>query len=353
MTVAALGPNVESLLAETLELILPLRVERIGAGGSNLTFLVTDAGERRIVVRRPPIGTRLATAHDMRREWDILMAMYVAADSPSSTVGVPVPAPLAWLPVAKTLSDADAYAMAFVEGRVLRSGLDGAALSNNEAERVTSAFVDTLASLHAIDPVAVGLGQLGRADGYIERQLARWMRQFEAARVRELPALVRIHTQLTRTIPKPQRPGAIVHGDYRFENMVLGSDGRVAGVLDWELCTRGEPVADLFWAMQYWGGPDGGYCILDDPPTAGGNFPDQAAVLLAYERVTRLDLCDARWYRAFTAWKQAALVEGVYARRLAGVTAGAPTGPVEAIAARVDRLLEAAGEWLPPSGLNG
>lgn len=340
MIFAALGPNIESVLLGGLKLVSPLRFELIGAGGSNLTFIVTDAGQRQVVVRRPPVGIRLATAHDMRREWDVLVALDAVAD------GVPVPAPLAWLPTTATQSEADAYAMAFVDGRVLRTGFDGMALSKDAAERVTSAFVDTLANLHSIDPVAAGLGQLGRADGYIERQLARWMRQYEVASIRDLPALVRIHAQLTRTIPKPQRPGTIVHGDYRFENMVLDPGGRVIAVLDWELCTRGEPVADLFWAMQYWGGPDGGYCILDDPPTAGGTFPAQNSVLGAYERATGLDLSDARWYRAFTAWKQAALVEGVRARRRAGVTAGAPSGSLEAIAARVDRLLEAAGGWL-------
>ena len=332
----ALGEAVAEWLFSVVGLAGPLSFELIGAGGSNLTYIVTDAGNRRVVVRRPPVGSTLATAHDMRREWKVLYSL-AGSGSP-----VPIPAPLAWLE--PTGDRVGMYAMSCVEGRVLRTGADGSAMSVGEVAAASGSFVETLSEIHSVDCAAVGLEEFGRAEGYVERQLFRWRRQYESAKVRELPLLEQIGDRLGRTVPRDQRPGSLVHGDFRFENLVLGKDSRVAAVLDWELSTRGDPVADFFWALQYWAEPGDAFTMLPDPPTAIGTFPGRETIMNAYGSRTGLDLSEERWYRSFTWWKQAALVEGVYARRLAGVTAGAPTTNLGAIAARVDRLLSLAAE---------
>ncbi len=219
----------------------PFDYSLIAAGGSNLTYRVTDAAGRRVALRRPPAGARIATAHDMQREWRILEAL--SRNAPA----VPVPAPLAWCGD-ESVTGAPFYAMAFALGEILRGAGDTAAWQPHDFGVATESRVDTQVALHALDVDAVGLGDLARErTGYVARQLRRWKKQAEASKTRELPLLHELQGRLLRALPPERGKPALVHGDYRFDNTMLGADRRVIAVFDWELATIGDPVADFCW----------------------------------------------------------------------------------------------------------
>lgn len=313
----------------------PFTFRLIAAGGSNLTYRVEDAGGTAFVLRRPPVGSALATAHDMSREWRIMSAL--AAHAPA----VPVPQPLAYCDDA-AVTGAPFYAMSFVDGLILRDAASAATLDARQARAAMRSLVATQAALHALDPVAVGLGELGRHEGYVARQLARWHRQVEAAKTRELPLLDTLHEQLSACIPAQTRPSALAHGDYRFDNTVLDAGQRVCAVLDWELCTIGDPVADFYWSLMYWAEPEDDIAFLADPPTRLPQFPRRAEVVACYEELSGAALGDAAFFTAFGWWKQACIVEGVYARLIKGAGGGMKTAPPEQVALIVERYLERA-----------
>jgi aminoglycoside phosphotransferase (APT) family kinase protein len=317
--------------------VAPLRFEPIVGGHSNLTFHVFDATGRRFVLRRPPTGAVLATAHDMGREHRILRAL---ADS-----AVPVPKTVA-LCLDASVNEAPFYVMEFVAGDVLTGP--------EVCERVVPAarrealglhVVDTLAALHRLDPDSVGLGDLGRREAYLARQLARWKTQWEKSKTRELPEMDEAHAALEARRPE-QAAVAIVHGDYRLGNFLVdGAAGRIAAVLDWELCTLGDPLADLGYLMNDWNGPG------DLSPNASGTgisatscggFPSREALLARYEASTGLSTRKIAYYRAFQYWRLAAIVEGVLSRYMKGVMAEG--GNVEAFRSQIDALARAAVE---------
>jgi len=328
-------PRVSKWLVQVADLEPPIRLRLIAAGGSNLTFEAVDGAGTRVALRRPPTRGRLASAHDLDREWKVLTAL-----APSA---VPVPRALARCDD-DAVTGAPFYVMAFVDGTILRTATDGDALSPDVARRASDALVDTHAALHALDADEVGLGELGPRDGYLARQLGRWKAQYEQAKVRELPALVELHDRLLRALPPDRSGGAIIHGDYRFDNVVLGTRGEVRAVLDWELCTLGDPLADACWSFMYWADPGDPYPFLPDPPTVTGAFPRRAEVAERYAAVSGRPLDHLDFYEAFGWWKMACIVEGVYARRLAGGTGGGATQGTEAVAARTERLLELAAD---------
>lgn len=317
----------------------PFTFRLIAAGGSNLSYRVDDVHGSAFVLRRPPQGVALATAHDMGREWRIISAL--AAHAPS----VPVPQPLAYCSD-ETVTGAPFYVMSFVDGLILRDSAAAAALDAAAAREAMRSLVATQAALHALDPLAIGLGELGRHDGYVARQLARWRRQVEASKTRELPLLDRLHEQLCAQIPPQTRPSALAHGDYRFDNTVLDADHRVRAVLDWELCTIGDPVADFYWSLMYWAEPDDDIVLLQDPPTRLGQFPRRAEVIACYEEYSGGPLTNAEFFTAFGWWKQACIVEGVYARLIRGGGGGMRTAPPEQVAQIVERYLERAARLL-------
>ena len=222
---------------------LPLSFERISGGHSNLTYGVSDAAGRRWALRRPPLGKRLGSAHDMGREHKVVSALGPTA--------VPV-APVVGLCEDESVNGAPFYVMEFVEGPILR-GLAEAEAFPDEADRraIGERVADTLVDIHAVDPDAVGLGDLGRKEDYVARQLHRWQGQWEKSKTRELPAIDAVHERLEARIPE-QGPATIVHGDYRLDNMILTPGGEVAAVVDWELCTLGDPLADVGLLMVYW-----------------------------------------------------------------------------------------------------
>ncbi|MGW2850393.1 phosphotransferase family protein, partial [Streptomyces sp. NPDC001274] len=218
----------------------PLRARLIEGGRSNLTYVVTD-GTGRWVVRRPPLGHVLATAHDMRREHRVISALH--------PTGVPVPEPVL-LCEDESVNGAPFYVMEYVAGTPYRTVEQLAPLGPGRTREAVLGLVDTLVDLHAVDPQAVGLGDFGRPEGFLERQLRRWGKQLDASRNRELPGIDALHTALGRALPASPAP-TVVHGDYRLDNVLIGDDDRIKAVLDWEMSTLGDPLTDLGLLVMY------------------------------------------------------------------------------------------------------
>jgi len=296
----------------------PLEFVLIAGGRSNLTYGVTDVAGRKLVLRRPPISHVLATAHDMGREHRIISAL--------AKSDVPV-APALGLCTDDAVNGAPFYIMDFVEGHILRTAKEVEAALDDKAQRVAGEdLVDVLVRLHEVDVDAVGLGDLGRRDGYLERQLKRWYGQFqksqeqeqEAGVFRPAPIVDEVHQMLVERAPN-QQGVAIVHGDYRLDNTVIGDDGKVQAVLDWELCTLGDPLADVGILLAYWTDRDesGGVPGMGAATTAPG-FPQRADLAELYAGRSSLDLSVLPYYVAFAYWKLACIVEGVYVRYASG-----------------------------------
>ncbi len=285
----------------------PFRFDLIVGGRSNLTFLVTDAGGVRFVLRRPPIGHVLATAHDMAREHRIITAV--------GQTDVPVPRTLG-LCTDDEVNGAPFYVMEYVDGVVLDSPERAEVMPIELRRQAGEHLVDVLADLHRTDVDAIGLGDLARRDGYVERQIKRWSTQWVNSRTRELPAIDEVATHLAGHVPD-QQGVAIAHGDYRFGNCLTDIErGRIVAVLDWELCTLGDPLADLGYLGVYWVGADGEGRHND--PTSAPGFPSYADVVERYAARTGRDVSNIDYYVAFSSWRLAVISEGVYARYLHG-----------------------------------
>ena len=287
----------------------PLRFSLIAGGRSNFTYTVTDSAGQNFVLRRPPLGPLLPSAHDMGREHRIMAAL---AGSP-----VPVP-PVVGLCTDEAVTGAPFYVMRFVEGVILRD--QPTAESVPEAVRTAAAdsLVDVLAELHRLDPAGVGLGDLGRQEGYVERLLRRWRGQWEKSKTRELPIVDEVAERLAAAIPSPG-PARIVHGDYRLDNVIVSpADGSVQAVLDWELCTLGDPLADVGMLLVYWTEPGDDFSALSWAPTTAAAFPGRKDVAARYAEASGSDLSEIDYYVALGYWKIAVILEGVYARYAAG-----------------------------------
>lgn len=291
---------------------LPLRFNLVAGGRSNLTFEVDDSAGNRYVLRRPPTGHLLPTAHDMGREFKIISALGPA--------GVPVPSALG-LCTDDSVNGAPFYVMGFVEGVIARTAeIAEKYLDVGARRRASLSLIDTLAQIHAVEPARVGLGDLGRTEGYIARQLKRWYSNYRAANESRggttLPQMDEIHDFLSERIPE-QGPAAIVHGDYRLDNCIVSPAGDVVAVLDWELCTLGDPLADVGQLLVYWPEP-GERSVLGGSPTTSEGFINRAEVTERYTEATGRDLSKIGFYMAFAYWKLACILEGVYARYVGG-----------------------------------
>jgi aminoglycoside phosphotransferase (APT) family kinase protein len=314
----------------------PLRYERIAGGHSNLTYRVADAAGGEWALRRPPLGKRLSSAHDMGREYKVVSALG----------GTPVPvAPVHGLCEDDAVNGAPFYVMDFVRGPVLRGVSEAEAAFPDEGDRreIGMRVADTLARVHAVDPDAIGLGDLGRKEDYVARQLRRWNGQWEKSKTRELPAIDRVHDRLAARIPA-QQGASIVHGDYRLDNMILTDAGEVAAVVDWELCTLGDPLADVGTLMAYW--PERGEeeISIGMPANLAPGFPTRTELAARYAEASGRDLSELDFFLALGYWKLAIILEGVYARYAAGGygKASAADSGFEAFARLVERLAEAA-----------
>jgi aminoglycoside phosphotransferase (APT) family kinase protein len=290
----------------------PLTSELITGGRSNLTYRVTD-GTSHWVLRRPPLGHVLATAHDMSREYRVMSALAGTA--------VPVPG-MVLLHEDPELLGAPFYLMTEVPGSVYRTAAEAAKLGEQRVRKLSFELVTVLAELHAIDPEAVGLAGFGHPEGFLHRQARRWRKQLDASRSRELPTLERLHHELEQTVPETER-GTIVHGDFRLDNTIVSDDDSIAAVVDWEMATLGDPLSDLGLLATYW---EGMAEIEPNPAvtriTRDAGFPLFAELVDRYAERSDLDLSELSWYVAFGHFKLAVIAEGIHFRYLQGMTVG-------------------------------
>jgi len=292
----------------------PLRLSLIAGGRSNLTYHVTD-GHRDWVLRRPPLGPLTPTAHDMGREHRVVAAL--------GTGGVPVARAVAYCADPAVIGAPFSIA-SYVDGWVLRDGDEAAAMPEPDARRCAEALVDELARLHAVDPVRVGLGGLGRVDGYLERQVRRWHGQWQRVATRDLPALHELHERLARATPA-ESGASIVHGDYRLDNVILDHDdpGAIRAIVDWEMAALGDPLADLGLLLVYWDPVCEPVLGVRHAPTANAGFPSGGRLAARYAERSGRDVSALAFYRALGYLKLAVIAEGIHARHLAGQTVGA------------------------------
>jgi aminoglycoside phosphotransferase (APT) family kinase protein len=288
-----------------------LHAQLIAGGKSNLTYRVTD-GVHDWVVRRPPLGHVLATAHDMAREHRVMSAL--------SATTVPVPEMVA-LCEDPTVMGVPFYVMHFVEGAVLRRTTQSADLSHEQRADIAHRLVDTLADLHEVDPDTVGLSDFGHPAGFLERQVRRWTAQLERSRTREVPGFPELASALAARVPQSQR-ASIVHGDYRLDNVLIGQDQRIRAVLDWEMATLGDPLCDLGLLPVYATPAAGVAGVVSDGMGPHNGFPSMDTLVERYAARTGLDVTPLPWYIALGYYKLAVICEGIHARHLAGQTVG-------------------------------
>ena len=325
--------RVSAWLAENIDgAQAPFEYTLIAGGRSNLTFRVTDSAGNGYVLRRPPLGHVLATAHDMGREHKIIAAV--------GKTDVPVP-PALGLCTDDDVNGAPFYVMGYVDGVVLDSVERARSLPEELRRPASEHLVDVLADLHAVDIDAVGLGDLAKRGGYIERQVKRWTAQWEGSKTRELPAIDEVATRLRDRMPE-QRDAVIAHGDYRFGNCLTNlHEGRIAAVLDWELCTLGDPLADVGYMGVYWYDGNASNTRANDPTSAPG-FLTYHDVLERYAARTGRDLSGIGYYVAFSCWRLAVISEGVYNRYLHGAMGDQEGVDTSGMAAGVEILAERA-----------
>ncbi len=300
--------TVEPWLADHTEVTPPCRWVRLEGGHSNLTYQLTDAAGAEFVIRRPPEGELLPKAHDMYREFRIIEALH--------PVGIPVARPVGYCDD-PAVCDRHFYVMSKVGGQALYTAAQTAShLDVTARPRVGPSFVAVLAAIHSVDPADVGLGDLGRHDGYVARQLKTWYGSWVAsadAADYDDPRVHRLHDELLAAMPD-QGPARVVHGDYGVHNTMIGADGEVAAVLDWEIATLGVPLADFAYALNAWTETDDPIAARSDPPTTLPGFSTRAELADRYAAHTGADLSQLSYYRSFNWLKTACIIHGVYAR---------------------------------------
>lgn len=337
-----ISENVESwLVANIAGAVAPFSYVQIAGGHSNLTFAVTDAAGNRYVLRRPPLGHRLASAHDMGREHRIIAAL-AASD-------VPV-APALGFCDDPAVNDLPFYVMRFVDGLVVRDKeFAEASLTPAARRRASESLVDTMARIHAVDINRVGLADLGKHEGYIARQLKRWHQNIVDQRTRDLPLVESVYEELMRRIPE-QKGVSIVHGDYRLDNCMVNADGDVIAVLDWEICTLGDPMADVGLLMVYWNGPHDEASAWSNTVCTADGFLDRADLAARYAEKSGRDISQLDFYTAFAFWKLACIIEGVYARYLGGALGEKDPAELEPFRLQVDGAAQKAAAYLERLG---
>jgi len=291
----------------------PLTAELIAGGRSNLTYGISD-GTHQWVLRRPPLGHVVATAHDMSREFRVIAGL--------SGTDVPVPRVFAFCDDTD-VSDAPFYVMERVNGRILRTPEDMQAITPDDARRCSHELIDVLARLHSVDYEAVGLGDFGRPDGFLARNVARWGKQWEANKTRELASIDDLAVRLGAALPA-SGPPSIVHGDYRLDNTMLANDdaGQVIAVLDWEMSTLGDPLTDLALFLVYWGGDAGPAIASGQAISSVPGFLTRDEIVARYAEQSGRSVEHLDFYVVFAMYKLAVILEGINARFLMGKTLG-------------------------------
>ena len=319
------------------ELTPPFSWIRLEGGHSNLTYQINDQNGRSAVIRRPPQGELLPKAHDMSREWALIKAL--------STTNVPVPKPYGFCED-PGVTGAWFYIMGLIDGKPLYNSEDTQALvPQSRRETLAHSFFDALADLHQVDPDAVGLGELGKRDSYVGRQIKTWYRSwtssvsganFDDERAHSLQAYFLEH------LPD-QGPIRVVHGDYGLHNCLFGADCTVAAIVDWEISTLGDPLADLAYALNPWPDPSDERPIAPESATSLEGFPPRTVLANRYAERTGRDLSNLPYYVAFNRWKSACIVHGVYARYMEGKKSTEGVD-LETLRTRIDLSLELAVE---------
>lgn len=314
-----------------------LTAHQIQGGRSNLTFFLSDAAGSRWVLRRPPMGHFLATAHDVAREVKVLEALASA---------VPVPA------VIGLHQDADGvpfYVMREVPGRVIRTAADAEVLTPSARATSGVELMTGLATLHGLDPDSVGLGAFGRGSGYLERQIALWQRQGDEYRTQEFAEADQVRERLLRSLPE-QNQIVLVHGDYRLDNVLVNNAGELQAILDWELCTRGDPWVDLAVCLYYWTDPADLIHPFLDPPTVEAGFLDRGALLEAYTAASGRTPPNLDYYLGYAAWRLALVFEGVLGRFASGAYGESDVAEEQRLTETVKQLVAHASELLDGTG---
>lgn len=322
------GLDLDALLPwfnENVANVDQIEAQIIGHGRSNITYLIVDAGKqahqegvRKWVLRRPPLSHVLPTAHDMAREFRVMSALH--------PTGFPVPMPIAYCEDSRVM-DRPFYVMSYIEGFVAADRPEFEKRYNDHARpTVAKDLIETLVRLHLTDPQEVGLADFGKPEGFAARQIQRWIKQLEKSKTRDLPELDELAVRLARSVP-PSAPSGIVHGDYRLDNTVLDDTGRIVGVLDWEMATLGDPLADLGMLIMYWsdGTPMSNLSvpgIASIAITALPGFPSRQEAIEEYAVRSSFDLEYLDFYLVLAYFKLAIIIEGIQARFLGGGTVG-------------------------------
>lgn len=289
------------LLARRPGLSGPLRVERVGMGRSNLTFRITDALGTELILRRPRSGTSLGTSQDPIREFSILEALHAAGEK--------VPRPIAYCDDAAVIG-ARFYLMEAVGGIVLDSRANAERLDAAARQQTAASLARTLAELHAVDVKQPPFDGLSNGGGYAGRQVRRWSRQWHSARTRDLPACDRLGQRLAASIPE-QEDATLVHGDFTLFNVIVNRDGEVRAVLDWEMSTLGDPIADLAWCTMWWPDTESEAAPGAEPVPLLEGFPPKREIARRYQAATSRDLRTLPWWQTLSYWKLAVILEGI------------------------------------------
>ena len=293
-------------IADSLDLSKDFQFEQFKVGRSNLTFKIYDT-ENTYVLRRPPLGSKLESAHDMEREYRIISNLY------KCDYRVPKPYVLS---TSRNVSEEDFYIMEYIDGLTIATIEDAKNLTTELKKTISEDYIVTICELHNIEVKKSGLEDLGKHEDYVERQLSRWAKQWEKQKTREIPDLESSTKFLLDTIPKQQRT-SIVHGDYRLDNVKVSNSGKILAVLDWELCTLGDPLADLGTIIASWVGEETNSPFIYSPNKAGG-FTSRNKLLDTYSNQTGLDIENIEFYTRFSYWKHALIMEGVFFRYSSG-----------------------------------
>ena len=310
----------------------PFKWTRLEGGHSNLTYRIDDAAGGRAVIRRPPQGELLPKAHDMSREWALISAL--------GPTPVPVPEALGFCE-SPDVTGAWFYVMGLIDGHPLYNSDDTRLyVPEDQRRKMALSFIDVLAALHAVDPDEVGLGELGKKENYVGRQLKTWYRSWtssvEPAQYDD-PRAHQLQEFLLENIPE-QGPARVVHGDYGMHNCLVGPDCSIAAVVDWEISTLGDPLADLAYALNQWPDPTDDEPVAPEAATAPEGFPTRTELAQRYAERTQRDLSQLDYYVGFNRWKSAAIVHGVYARYCEGKKSTEGVD-LEEMRSRIDRSL--------------
>ena len=294
--------QIRELIVKNIEIDKNFQYEQFKVGRSNITFKIFD-DKNSYVLRRPPYGNKLESAHNMSREYKIINEL--------SKNNLKVPKPI-FLYTEKDITEDDFYIMEYVEGKTISDNIEAKLLSSDEKQTISNSFIETIADIHNFDVVNSKLNDLGKHEGYVERQLNRWTKQFEAQKVREIEDLDFATEMLFQNIPKQQKI-SIVHGDYRLDNVRV-NNGKVAAVVDWELCTIGDPLADLGTIIASWSNSKEKDTPFIYSPTLSDGFLSRSELLEIYSNNSDLDLKNIEFYVRLSYWKHAMIMEGVYVR---------------------------------------